>query len=170
MKALKTQEAKDIGIANMGHDQAAAEGASLGLYNFNMFKSGKKGAQNETKVSALETSARSPDEVKAFEHGLIQAQAQNLARILMETPANHMTPTLFVERFLKEVESLGLDGSKLKVIVRDQSWAEEMKMGAFLSVSKGSDEPLKFLEIQYNGGKAGDKPLALVGKGVTFDS
>lgn len=157
----------------MGHDQAAAEGAALGLYNFNFFKSGKKGAKEETKISALETSVtekRSPDEVKAFEQGLIQAHAQNLARILMETPSSHMTPTLFVERFLKEVESLGLDGSKLKVIVRDQTWAKEMKMGAFLSVSKGSDEPLKFLEIHYNGGKAGDKPLALVGKGVTFDS
>jgi aminopeptidase len=170
---LKAQEAKDIGVASMGHDQAAAEGAVLGLYNFNYFKSGKKGAREETKISALETSVtekRSPDEVKAHEQGSIQAQAQNLARTLMETPSNHMTPTLFAEQFLREAEILGLDGSKLKVIVRDQAWAEEMKMGAFLSVSKGSDEPLKFLEIHYNGGKEGDKPLALVGKGVTFDS
>lgn len=152
----------------MGHDQAAAEGASLGLYNFNYFKSGKKGVAEDIKVSALDL--ESPDEIQAFKNGLIQAQAQNLARILMETPANHMTPTLFAERFLKEVEALGLEGNKLKVHVRDQAWAEEHKMGAFLSVSRGSDEPLKFLEIQYEGGKAGDRPLALVGKGVTFDT
>ncbi|KAG0199724.1 bleomycin hydrolase [Mortierella sp. GBA30] len=168
VKALKAQEAKDIGIAGMGHDQAAAEGAHLGLYNFNMFKTGKKGIKSEIKVSALDL--ESPDEVTAFEHGSIQAKAQNLARILMETPSNHMTPTLFAERFVKEVESLGLDDSKLKVVVRDQAWAEEMKMGAFLSVSRGTQEPLRFLEIQYNGGKVGDKPLAFVGKGVTFDS
>ncbi|KAF9296860.1 bleomycin hydrolase [Linnemannia elongata] len=168
VKALKAQEAKDIGIAGMGHDQAAAEGASLGLYNFNYFKSGKKGAAEDIKISALDL--ESPDEIQAFKNGLIQAQAQNLARILMETPANHMTPTLFAERFLKEVEALGLEGNKLKVHVRDQAWAEEHKMGAFLSVSRGSDEPLKFLEIQYEGGKAGDRPLGLVGKGVTFDT
>lgn len=165
---MKAQEAKDIGIAGMGHDQAAAEGASLGLYNFNSFKSGKKGQAQDIKISALDL--ESPNEVKAFETGLIQGKAQNLARILMETPSNHMTPTKFVERFLKEVEAQGLDSKKLHVTVRDQAWAEEMNMGAFLSVAKGSDEPLKFLEIQYHGGKSGDKPLALVGKGVTFDS
>ncbi|KAF9988996.1 bleomycin hydrolase [Mortierella antarctica] len=171
VKVLKAQEAKEIGIAGMGHDQAAAEGAHLGLYNFNFFKTGKKGVQqekSEIKISALDL--ESPDELQAFEHGSIQARAQNLARILMETPANHMTPTLFAERFIKEVESLGLDSTKLKIQVRDQAWAEEMKMGAFLSVSRGTAEPLRFLEIQYNGGKVGDKPLALVGKGVTFDS
>ncbi|KAG0348541.1 bleomycin hydrolase, partial [Gamsiella multidivaricata] len=168
VKALKAQEAKDIGIAGMGHDQAAAEGASLGLYNFNQFKSGKKGAPNDVKISALDL--ESPNEVQAFEYGVIQARAQNLARILMETPSNHMTPTLFVERVRKELEGLGVDAKKLKITVRDRAWAEELKMGAFLSVAKGSDEPLRFLEIEYRGGKDGDKPLALVGKGVTFDS
>ncbi|KAI1318129.1 bleomycin hydrolase [Mortierella claussenii] len=171
VKALKAQECKDIGIAGMGHDQAAAEGASLGLYSFNYFKSGKKGVPSDIKISTLDLESQSPNEVQAFEHGLIQAKAQNLSRILMETPSNHMTPTLFVERFLKEVEALeGVDKTKLKITVRDQAWAEENKMGAFLSVAKGSDEPLRFLEIEYHGGKSGDKPLALVGKGVTFDS
>ncbi|KAI8604325.1 cytosol aminopeptidase family, catalytic domain-containing protein [Dissophora ornata] len=170
VKALKAQEAKDIGIAGMGHDEAAAEGASLGLYNFNLFKSGKKGSPSDIKISALDLESQSPDEVQAFEHGLIQAKAQNLARILMETPSNQMTPTMFVEKVQKELEALGVDGSKLKITIRDQAWAEQMKMGAFLSVAKGSDEPLKFLEIEYHGGKPGDKPLALVGKGVTFDS
>ncbi|KAF9362499.1 bleomycin hydrolase [Mortierella sp. NVP85] len=170
VKALKAQEAKDIGIAGMGHDQAAAEGATLGQYKFNTFKSGKKGTSKDAKVSSLDQESLSPNEVQSFEHGLIQAKAQNLARILMETPSNHMTPTLFVERATKELEKLNLDSQKLEILVRDQSWAEEHKMGAFLSVAKGSDEPLKFLEIRYHGGKSDDKPLALVGKGVTFDS
>ncbi|KAG0227221.1 cytosol aminopeptidase family, catalytic domain-containing protein [Mortierella sp. GBAus27b] len=170
VKALKAQEAKDIGIAGMGHDQAAAEGAILGQYKFNVFKTGKKGASKDLNISSLDQESLSPNEVQSFEDGLVQAQAQNLARTLMETPANHMTPTIFAERFIKEVEKLGLDSQKLKIHVRDCAWAEEHKMGAFLSVAKGSDEPLKFLEIQYHGGKSGDKPLALVGKGVTFDS
>ncbi|KAG0308480.1 bleomycin hydrolase [Dissophora globulifera] len=174
VKALKAQEAKDIGIAGMGHNVAAAEGASLGLYNFNFFKSGKKGpssGSNNVKISTLEDrSTQSPDEIQSFEHGLIQAKAQNLARILMETPANLMTPTLFVEYARREIEGLGLDRSKLSVTIREKEWAEEMEMGAFLSVAKGSDEPLKFLQIEYHGGKADARPLALVGKGVTFDS
>lgn len=56
----------------------------------------------------------------------------------------------------------------MQVIIRDRSWAEEQKMGAFISVSNGSTQPLKFLEIRYNGGNAGDSPLALVGKGNTY--
>ncbi|KAF9580581.1 bleomycin hydrolase [Lunasporangiospora selenospora] len=175
VKQLKAQEAQDIGIAPMGHDEAAAEGASLGLYKFNYFVSGKKSADAEikagkvAKVSAVDL--ESPNEIQAFKAGQIQAKAQNLARILMETPSNYMTPTLFSQRVTKELESLGPDVvSKLKIIVHDRAWAEENKMGAFLSVAKGSDEPLRFMEIHYNGGKPGDRPLGLVGKGVTFDS
>ena len=51
----------------------------------------------------------------------------------------------------------------------DQKWAEEKKMGSFLSVSRGSDEPLKFLEVHYKGDSSGSDPIAIVGKGVTFD-
>ena len=52
---------------------------------------------------------------------------------------------------------------------RDKSWAEEKKMGAFLSVSRGSEEPLKFVEVEYRGGEPNSPPIAIVGKGVTFD-
>jgi hypothetical protein len=51
----------------------------------------------------------------------------------------------------------------------DRAWAEEMKMGSFLSVTNGSLEPCKFLEVIYNGGKSGEAPFAIVGKGITFD-
>ena len=54
-------------------------------------------------------------------------------------------------------------------VVRDREWAEAKNMGSFVSVSNGSAEPLKFLELEYKGGKEDDAPLALVGKGVTFD-
>lgn len=57
----------------------------------------------------------------------------------------------------------------VNVIVRDKAWAESQKMGSFLSVSKGSDEPPVFLEMHYkNAGTA--KPVVFVGKGITFDS
>ena len=52
---------------------------------------------------------------------------------------------------------------------RDKAWAESQKMGAFLSVSRGSREELKFVEVEYRGGDANSPPIAIVGKGVTFD-
>lgn len=75
-----------------------------------------------------------------------------------------MTPTIFTEI----AKSILKDLPKVEVIVRDRDWVEGKKMGSFLSVAKGSDEPLKFLEIHYRGGKDGDKPLALVGKGIIY--
>lgn len=95
----------------------------------------------------------------------IYGRAQNLARELMELPANICTPTYFCDRAAKEFEGL----ANTSVEAHDLAWAEEKKMGSFISVSRGSDEPLRFLEIRYNGGKEGEKPLALVGKGITFD-
>ncbi|KAJ3260328.1 hypothetical protein HK103_000963 [Boothiomyces macroporosus] len=71
----------------------------------------------------------------------------------METPANYMTPTIFCEKATEFFKGI----PNVQVIIRDRSWAEEQKMGAFISVSNGSSQPLKFLEIRYNGG-------------VTFDS
>ena len=52
---------------------------------------------------------------------------------------------------------------------REREWAESMKMGAYLSVARGTEVPPKFVEVEYKGGKDGDAPFALVGKGITFD-
>ena len=101
----------------------------------------------------------------SWETGLIYAEAQNIARGLGNSPANHMTPTIFTE----EVKSVLQDLPNVEVIVRDEKWAEEKQMGSFLSVGRGSDVPSKFLEIHYKGGKEGDKPLALVGKGIDLN-
>lgn len=53
--------------------------------------------------------------------------------------------------------------------VRDRAWAEGMKMGSFLSVARGSDEPPVFLEMHYNNAP-NTKPIVFVGKGITFDT
>ena len=55
------------------------------------------------------------------------------------------------------------------LVYRDRAWAESMKMGSYLSVANGSEEPPKFLEVEYRGGSEGAAPLAVVGKGITFD-
>ena len=58
----------------------------------------------------------------------------------------------------------------MELVVRDAEWAEQMKMGSFLSVARGSHEPAKFLEMHYNNGDTDSPPVVLVGKGVTFDT
>ncbi|KAF9230292.1 peptidase M17, leucyl aminopeptidase, partial [Melanogaster broomeanus] len=57
--------------------------------------------------------------------------------------------------------------ANVEVIVRDEAWAAEKGMRTFLSVTKGTWEPAKFLEIHYKGAA---QPVAFVGKGITFDS
>lgn len=97
---------------------------------------------------------------------MIYGNAQNFCKTLMDTPANRLTPTIFCDT-VKEKFS-GLASVELKI--HDEEWARKEKMNLFLSVSAGSSEPPKFLEITYNGDPSSKKPIALVGKGITFDS
>jgi len=77
-----------------------------------------------------------------------------------------MTPTIFAQRVFEVLTHLGVD-----VQVRDKSWAEQKKMGSFLSVARGSTESPKFLEISYKGAEnPSESPVTFVGKGVTFDA
>lgn len=85
----------------------------------------------------------------------------------METPANLMTPTIFAETVQTKMATVG---NGVQVLVHDEAWAKEKGMGSFLSVTNGTKEPAKFLEITYKGEGSDDKCIALVGKGVTFDS
>ncbi|CAB4426748.1 unnamed protein product [Rhizophagus irregularis] len=163
VRSLRDQGAKNIAIDVMTNEHGASEGATLGLFKPDNLKS-IQNKKESVKISPFGSSSSAQG--FTWETGLIYADAQNFARILGNSPANHMTPTIFTEN----VKSFLKDLPKVEVIVRDEKWAEEKKMGSFLSVGRGSEEPSKFLEIHYKGGKEGDKPLALVGKGVTFDS
>lgn len=142
------------------------EGAEMATYDFDDFKTEKKPKPRLKLMSGDGEESGGPHK---FHEGRILGAAQNLARSLMDTPANHMTPCLFAEK----VEELFKTHDKtVKVVVRDQAWAESMKMSSFISVSRGAGEPLRFVEIHYDGGEAEEErlPLALVGKGVTFDT
>lgn len=93
----------------------------------------------------------------------------NLARLLGDMPPNHCTPTYLGETAKK----LGKEFKSLKVEVLDRKKIEAEKMGSFLSVARGSDEPPVFIVLRHTpkSGKAkGKAPLVLVGKGLTFDS
>uniref|UniRef100_UPI00358E6517 cytosol aminopeptidase isoform X2 n=1 Tax=Myxine glutinosa TaxID=7769 RepID=UPI00358E6517 len=159
-KQMQELEVEEVQVDSCGDAQAAAEGALLSLYFYDELKQKKK-----PKVSVSLLGSAGAD---AWQKGILLAEGQNLARLLMEAPANHMTPSIFSERIQ---EKLKVANDQVKVYARSKSWIEEKKMGAFLSVTRGSEEAPVFLEIHYNG-KGSDlkDPLVLVGKGITFDS
>ena len=86
-------------------------------------------------------------------------------KYLGNLPANFCTPTRLGEEAKKLVKSHGL-----KVTVMDRKAIEKLGMGSFLSVTNGSDEPPRFIVLEYSGGKKGEAPTVFVGKGVTFDT
>ncbi|KAI8913437.1 putative cytosol aminopeptidase [Gorgonomyces haynaldii] len=95
-----------------------------------------------------------------FQLGMVQALSHLMARKIKETPANHMTPSMFCDLAQKI-----LKGTQVSVKVRELDWIRQ-KMPGLYHVSKGSAQPPRFLELVY-----GDTPeYVLVGKGVTFDS
>lgn len=88
-----------------------------------------------------------------------------LTRTLVSEPPNKLYPESFVERVLADVEGLGLE-----VTVLDEAQMRDLGMGALLGVSQGSVREGRLLVLKWNGGAADAPTLALVGKGVTFDT
>ena len=88
-----------------------------------------------------------------------------LTRTLVSEPPNKLYPETFVERVLADVEGLGLE-----VTVLDEAQMRDLGMGALLGVSQGSVREGRLLVLKWNGGAADAATLALVGKGVTFDT
>ncbi|MBN3317748.1 AMPL aminopeptidase, partial [Atractosteus spatula] len=159
-RQLQDLEIPVVEVDPCGDAQAAAEGAVLGLFEYDEFKQKKK--------TLVTTQLHASTDAAAWERGVIYAEGQNLARYLMEAPANYITPTCFSETIQQRLKPWA---DKVTVHIRPKSWIENHQMGAFLSVSRGSDEPPVFLELHYSGSSsASQPPLVLVGKGITFDS
>lgn len=164
LHTLKPQGAKRIGVDISLDAHGAGEGAVLSQFSFDKLKS-KKEEEQEIEVGPFGDD-NEEGIIKAWSNGQIYGASQNVARMLMTSPANLMTPKLFAE----EVAYLLAGLENVEVLVHDGEWAARHNMNSFISVAKGSAEPLRFLEIHYKGGKEGDPPHALVGKGVTFDA
>ena len=88
-----------------------------------------------------------------------------LTRELVTEPPNVIYPESFVQRVKESVNGLGLD-----IEVLGQAEMEKLGMGALLGVSQGSVRAPQLLVMKWNGGKLGDRPVAFIGKGVTFDT
>jgi leucyl aminopeptidase len=135
---------------------------------------------DETKGAASKAKAEKPS-LKRVRFGMPEAVAKaapEALRIAVATahgiaytkhlgnlPGNYCTPT----RLGEEAKKLG-KAHGLKVTVMDRKQIEKLGMGSFLSVTNGSDEPPRFIVMEYMGGKKGAAPTVFVGKGITFDT
>ena len=164
--ATVIQGAGVAGITAEGSAQALTEGAILGLYTFRRHVT-KESEQGEIELLTLVSSDRSslPALRRGINRGKILSEATNLARDMVNEPGNYMTPTDMAEMATRQAKTYGLE---IDVLEREQ--VQELGMGAFLSVARGSQQPPKFIVLNYKGGKTGATDIALIGKGVTFDT
>ncbi|ACE84545.1 leucyl aminopeptidase [Cellvibrio japonicus] len=98
--------------------------------------------------------------------GAAIAKGVNLARYLGDLPGNICTPSYLAER----AKQLAGKQARLSVNILDEKEMKALGMGSLLSVSAGSDQPAKLIVLEYKGGSRKDAPIALVGKGITFDT
>ena len=148
--------------------QAVAEGALLGLYSFRQYQEESREERQELKELLLveQDDGKVAALQQGVETGRILAEATALARDLVNSPANEMTPTHLAEVAGRVAQAHGLE---LQVLERPQ--CQELGMGAFLSVAQGSGQPPKFIILTYRGDpNRPENNLGLIGKGVTFDS
>lgn len=119
------------------------------------------------KTLTLQASAKlGADWQKGLDIGKAIAVGINTARHLGNLPANICTPTYLAN----QAKALAKASTSVTTRVLERAQLEKLGMGAFLSVAAGSDEPPKFIIMEYQGGKPKDAPVVLVGKGITFDT
>jgi leucyl aminopeptidase len=165
LKAEKAVIAAGPGLAGLSADEVAAliaSGVRLRVYGFVRYKSKKPEAPAIKEVSILTTDARGARQrFQAFE---AVADGVHLARDLVNEPPNHLHPVEFADR-MRPLAKLGL-----KVTIMSPAQMRKLGMNALLGVAQGSAHEARIVVMEWKGGKAQDKPVAFVGKGVTFDS
>jgi leucyl aminopeptidase len=145
--------------------QAQVEGALLGAYTFRQYQQTNDSKGITLLQIAVQETAGAITE-QAINHGQILAEAANFARDLVNEPPSVLTPTELADRASSMARQFGLECE-----VFDKEKIEARAMGGLLAVSQGSVQPPKFIVLRYSGANNnGDKGVALVGKGITFDT
>ena len=137
------------------------------LYRFTQMKSGRKKAGSPLKTIGLAIAARgdAATSKRGAEHGEGISAGVALAKELGNLPANVCTPIYLA----KTAKKLAAGNGKLTTKILNEAEMKRLGMGSLLSVTAGTAEPAKLIVMQYKGAGA-DKPVVLVGKGVTFDT
>jgi len=147
--------------------QAMVEGAILGSYRFTVYRSE---ASSEQDIAGMSILIPKKDQLRqvteGVRRGVATAEATVFVRDLCNHPSNVLTPT----RVADEAKTIAkAEGITIKIL--EQKEMERLGMGALLGVARGSQEPPKFIILEYNGAKKKDeRPVVLVGKTITFDT
>jgi leucyl aminopeptidase len=155
-------------LSPRGAAQAVAEGTVLGSYVFDELKS-RKPDDTRTPVAEMVVLEKVPDKAREIEEGAAVGAAlgrgENLARTLGNLPGNIATPTYLAET----AERIGRDHG-MTVTVLGPAELESEGLHALLAVSRGSEEEPRLIVLEHRRGPAEQKPLVLLGKGLTFDA
>ena len=154
------------GIGTRNAAQAVTEGALLGLYAFRRHITVTESRPKEIERLLVTGDTREmSSRERGVAEGVIIAEAVNWARNLVNEPGNHMTPGRMADSAKELSEACGIE---IQVMERDRIAAAGM--GALLGVAKGSLQPPRFIILKYRGRASDEVDIALVGKGITFDS
>lgn len=137
-----------------------------GQYVFDQFKSKRNDEPKLGKITLLTDKADQERVEQAARHAAAIAAGMSFARDLGNLPPNICHPSYVAD----QAKQLGKTFKGLKVEILDEKKLRELGAGSFLAVSQGSEQPGCIVVMQYNGGKKGEQPYALVGKGITFDT
>jgi cytosol aminopeptidase len=157
-------ELREVGCNNifvdpMEYAEQAAEGCSLALWRFQENLMAHKCIETP-KLELFES-----DDVDGWQRGLCKANAQNFVRTMCDSPANQVTPANFAQAAVDACCPCGVN-----VDVRQVEWIQNQNMTSFLAVAQSSCEPPVFLELNYCGDQRDEKPILLVGSGLTFNT
>jgi leucyl aminopeptidase len=159
-----TRAALDLRDLELDAALALTAGAATRAYRFDRYRTEKE-PDAATKVEALTVHHAAADEAdERFGSAAARVEAVHAARDLVNEPANMLTPEAFAER------CAGLRELGVKVEILDRAELERLGFRALLGVAQGSANPPFVAVMQWSGGPSEAAPIALVGKGVTFDT
>lgn len=144
---------------------AIAQGAIAGSFETTIYQEQPESPLATQSVAVVAGDAAVDALEAGVQRGTVIGDAVNFARRLAITPANDMTPT----HLAREAKSAAKEAG-VQIEVHDADWARAQGMGSFLSVAQGSAQPPAFIVMRYNGNPSDKQLLALVGKGITFDT
>jgi len=146
--------------------RALAEGAVLGDFDSDTYRSDRKDRTVGTLQVVAPPSSDQATAEAALREGVIVGESQNFARALVNEPGNRLTPTILGQRAEEMCREFGI-----RCEVHSTEKMRELQMGAFLSVTQGSDEPPALIVMTWEPPDAPASPLlGLIGKGITFDT
>ncbi|WP_088036922.1 leucyl aminopeptidase [Evansella clarkii] len=165
--AVAVDSLTDLPLTDLEAFEAIGEAHSLAPFTLNTYHTKKSRPAIELTKLVIASANREREEaiLKGLETGFALGEGANVARRLVNTPGNLLTATDLAEFAQEVAEKHGFE-----IDILDKEEIESLGMGALLAVNQGSDEPPKLIVMRYQGRDSWENPLALVGKGITFDT